>query len=123
MSQGSIVKFCSYHVDALSGRLEFIIDLFKILRWMITLKPSGELEHLVPGVKRPTSNGHYITRMRAGLLKQFSQPSTVRLDLIRKVYELNNQHVEQGIANGTSVTITSIGKHLKMLSVMEISPE
>lgn len=100
----------SYHVDTLSGRVEFIIDLFKILRWMVTLKPSGELEHLIPGVKRPTSNGHHITWMRAGLLKQFSTSSTVRLDLIRQIYTQAHENVEHGVANGTSVTITSIGK-------------
>eukprot|EP01031_Cornospumella_fuschlensis_P034229 gene34229-41433_t len=84
----------------------------QILTWMVTLQSSQQLEHLVPGVKRQTTNGHSVTWIHAGLLKEFSRNNDIRMDLIGRVYSSNLQHVERGRANGRSVTITSIGKTL-----------
>lgn len=100
-----------YEMMQVEHRLLFVEDLFKILTWMVTLQNSEQLEHLLPGVKQPTSNGHFITWNNNGLLKQFGRDD-IRLDLIRRVYSANLAHVERGRANGRSVTITSIGKTL-----------
>jgi len=105
------VQLKKYEMSIMGHRLLFLVDLFKILTWMVTLQSSQQLEHLVPGVKRKTSNGHFVTWIHAGLLKQFSREG-IRLDLIHRAYAAGLQHVERGTANSSSVTITSIGKTL-----------
>lgn len=101
-----------YTVTELEGRRAFILDVFKLVCWMLTVRSSGSMSHLIPGVRVRTPNGHFITWNRAGLFKEFKQGSVPNMDLIRRLYQADLANVERGTANCTSVTITSIGTRL-----------
>lgn len=101
-----------YMVTELEDRRAFILDVFKLACWMLTVRSSGCMSHLVPGVRTRTPNGHFITWMRAGLFKEFKQGTVPNMDLIRRLYQADLANVERGTASCTSVTITSIGTRL-----------
>jgi hypothetical protein len=101
-----------YKVTELEDRRAFILDVFKLACWMLTVRSSGCMAHLIPGVRTQTPNGHFITWSRAGLFKEFKRGAVPNMDLIRRVYQADLPNVERGIANCTSVTITSIGTKL-----------
>lgn len=42
----------SYRVDSPRGRQDFLVDLFKVLRWMVAVTRPSERLHMVPGVRR-----------------------------------------------------------------------
>mmetsp|Transcript_23650 Transcript_23650/g.32466 ORF Transcript_23650/g.32466 Transcript_23650/m.32466 type:complete len:676 (+) Transcript_23650:95-2122(+) len=104
----------SYRVDALDGRIDFIVDLLKLLRWMSS--GVGELEdslHIIPAVRRLTSSGHnVISWTKNGLHKQFHANNCIRFDLIRQIYNANLPFVERGFADHHSILITSVGNTL-----------
>jgi tRNA A-37 threonylcarbamoyl transferase component Bud32 len=97
----------TYPMESVGGRSDFIVDLFKLMRWMVLVKSSGALTHLIPGVKTQTRNGNSIFWGNAGLVKSFARE--VRFNLMSQVYDLKHPNLEQGRTNGKSVTITSIG--------------
>lgn len=103
-----------YRVVDLPDRRAFIQDVFKLVCWMQTVRSSGGggLLHMTPGARTKTSNGHYVTLIRAGLFKEFKKGPVPNMDLIRRVYQANLPNVERGTVNCTSVTITSIGSRL-----------
>ena len=39
-------------MDSFEGRKDFIVDVFKIMRWMINLRTSEDNLHLLPGVRK-----------------------------------------------------------------------
>jgi len=98
------------------GRKNFIVDIFKIARWIFSqTSPHNEPFHLPPAVRQKTRNNHHVTLLKDGLLKEFSRHSLNRInfDIIRKVYEAKLPNVEQGIKNGTSITISRVGRRLR----------
>ena len=108
------VQLRKYEWTIYEHRQRFLVDLFKILIWMINLQRSEQVQYLIPGAKRSTPNGHFVTLVRAGLLKQFGR-NNIRLDLIERVYAAKLQHVERGTVNDSrSLTITSIGRPLHL---------
>ncbi|KAH9160390.1 hypothetical protein AeNC1_018984 [Aphanomyces euteiches] len=104
----------SYNVTATLDRMRFVVDLFKILKWVCSLDKPNVLMHLFPQVRTKTPNGHYITWLKSGLVKEFREGTEVNMELIQRIY--NNTkflHVERGRCNCTSVTISSIGQTLE----------
>jgi len=105
----------SYRVSSTDGCAEFIVDLFKILIWIVSQAEPVEIFHLVPGVRKKTRNGHHITLLQTGLFKEFDSHkiSRIKLNIIKKIYSLNLANVEWGSVNGTTLTITRVGSRLR----------
>jgi len=105
----------TYDIRHPSGRVNFIVDLFKIIIWILSQTEPTESTHLVPDVRIRTSNGHHITLTVDGILKEFDQHklNNIRMDIISAIYALHLPNVEHGITNCKSITITRIGSRLK----------
>jgi hypothetical protein len=73
-----------YNVAELPGRVEFVVDLFKIIIWVLSLTAPVEGFHLVPGLRRKTRNGHHVTLLANGIIKEWGR--TVDMTFINKVY-------------------------------------
>jgi hypothetical protein len=99
----------------MQGRVAFIQDLFKLIIWILSQTDPVEKFHLVPERRQKTPNGHHITLLKEGLVKEFSREGLDRIDIdiIRKVYELHLDNVEWGFTNCSSVTITRLGSRIK----------
>lgn len=104
-----------YTLDELSGRIEFTVTLFNILRWIMSQTNPIEAFHLLPEVRTKTRNGHHVTLIESGLLKEFdkSKLNSISLDIIGKIYKLRLPNVEYGTVNHISITITRVGSKLK----------
>lgn len=97
-------------------RVRFIVDIFKVARWMVTITGPVNSFHLLPGIRRRTRNGHHITWVREGLLKELRNPSAGAIARILRVYAAQLAHVEWGqVANGVenAVLVTRIGVTLE----------
>jgi hypothetical protein len=105
----------SYRVIELEGRVAFIQDLFKLMIWILSQTDPVERFHLVPERRQKTPNGHHVTLLKEGLLKEFSSSALARInmDIIKTVYQLHLENVEWGITNCASVTITRVGSKLR----------
>ncbi|KAF0704750.1 Aste57867_7269 [Aphanomyces stellatus] len=103
----------SYNATDANHRQQFVVDLFKILMWVIPIQEPNALMHLFPQVRTTTTNGHYVTWLKTGLVKQFRKGAEIDMEIIRRIYNADFQHVERGICNHASVTITSIGQTLQ----------
>lgn len=104
-----------YNVSELRCRVDFIIDIFKILIWILSQTEPTEVSHLVPDVRRKTRNGHHITLLEDGIFKEFDEHklSNINIEIIRSIYALNLPNVERGRVNCKSVTITRVGSRLR----------
>jgi hypothetical protein len=102
-----------YRVIELSGRVEFVCDLFKLAIWMLSQGEPLEKFHLVPGARKRTRNGHHITLTDAGLIKEFAPEQLPDMELLKRLYACKLQNVEWGVTNCTSVTITRVGSRLQ----------
>lgn len=104
----------SYRVLDLNGRISFIIDVFKIARWIVSqIKPS-QFFHLVTDVRLKTRNGHHVTLVREGIVKEFYHRNErpIPMDIIRQIYAAKLPNVEQGVANCMTITISTVGHKL-----------
>ena len=104
-----------YRVIEIEGRVAFIEDLFKLMIWILSQSEPVERFHLVPERRMRTPNGHHVTLLQDGLLKEFSSSSQARInmDVIREIYRLHLENVEWGSVNCTSISITRVGRKLK----------
>ena len=104
-----------YDVRDLDGRVEFIVDTFKILRWILSQTQPREGFHIPPGVRTKTRNGHHITLSQSGILKEFdvNKLNSIDLRIIEIIYRHKLQNIEHGTVNHTSLTITRVGSQLK----------
>mmetsp|Transcript_34738 Transcript_34738/g.64842 ORF Transcript_34738/g.64842 Transcript_34738/m.64842 type:complete len:115 (+) Transcript_34738:835-1179(+) len=61
-----------------------------------------------------TPNGHHVTLLRDGIVKEFHHSTLPRInmDVISKVYDARLANVEQGRTNCSSITIISVGRRL-----------
>jgi hypothetical protein len=107
---GTAVKV--YLMAELRARIEFVVDLFKVCRWIATIDgPVGDF-HLVPDVRMKTRNHHHVTWVPEGILKEFngtvSEASLERMDY---VIQKHLDYVEWGtrVPHSSSVIISSIG--------------
>jgi hypothetical protein len=99
-----------------SERLCFIVDIFKIARWMVTVDAPVSNFHMVPSVRRATRNGHHVTWCHRGILKEYHNPREHVIHRILEVYAHRLQHVEWGEAvpnNSNAVLITRVAVRLK----------
>lgn len=104
-----------YDVSELPGRVEFTVDLFKIIIWILSQVEPTEGSHLVPDVRRKTQNGHHITLKEQGIFKEFDEGKlhSIQLHTIRNIYALKLPNVEHGMVNCKSITITRVGSRLR----------
>ncbi|RHY60425.1 hypothetical protein DYB30_004094 [Aphanomyces astaci] len=104
----------TYHVSNLDGRHQFVVDVFKVLKWVGSIPKPHTTMHLVPGIRTVTRHhGHYLTWVKSGLVKQFQHDDKINMAVMDRIYRAPLQHVERGRCHYTSVTITSIGQTLK----------
>jgi hypothetical protein len=107
----------NYNLAGLDGRIEFIVDLMKFLRFVHSVRSPNKYFHLVPHVRRQTSNGHHITWTNDGIIKEFkSLVSNNQLNYISEVYNRKLPHVEWGeimSINSRVIKITRLGHCLK----------
>jgi hypothetical protein len=108
-------QFHQYYIDSIHGRVKFITDLFKILRWIMSQTEPIEGFHLVTGVRTKTTNGHHVTLLYTGLLKELDthKLDQINLPLIGEIYAPNLSNVEHGRINNNSITITRVGSRLR----------
>ena len=97
-------------------RARFVVDVFKVIRWIAsTTGPTSEF-HLVPGIRRRTRNGHYVTWNANGILKELHYPRDGTVARILQVYAAHLDHVEWGEAvaeNSNAILVTRVGFQLK----------
>jgi hypothetical protein len=104
-----------YDVTELRGRVDFVVDLFKLIIWILSQTEPTEGLHLIPDVRTKTRNGHHITLLQNGLLKEFdkNKVANIKMNIIGSIYEAKLPNVEHGTVNCTSVTITRVGSRLR----------
>lgn len=101
----------SYTVSNCSGRVEFLVDLFKVMRWVVTIDGPTSSFHLVPNVRTKTTNGHHVTWVREGLLKEFKRSKNMSfLSLLANVYKQKCDHLEWGYLVTTTTTHKTNGR-------------
>jgi hypothetical protein len=104
-----------YNVSELPGRVDFLVDIFKIIIWILSHTEPTEGFHLIPDVRRKTRNDHHITLLEDGILKEFDEHKlhNIQMATMGSIYALNLPNVEHGRVNCKSVTITRVGSRLK----------
>lgn len=104
-----------YRVLELEERLRFIVDIFKIAIWIVSQTCPVQFFHLVTNVRLQTINKHHVTLLRDGIVKEFYLRSDrqIPMEIMRAIYNAKLPNVEQGIANCTTVTITTVGRRLR----------
>mmetsp|Transcript_1139 Transcript_1139/g.1453 ORF Transcript_1139/g.1453 Transcript_1139/m.1453 type:complete len:456 (+) Transcript_1139:52-1419(+) len=99
-----------------ADRVRFIVDIFKIMRWIAaTTGPASEF-HLIPSVRTRTRNGHFVTWTARGILKEFHGRHEGCVEKMLQVYNAHLDHVEWGEAvpgNQNAVLITRVGIQLR----------
>ena len=102
-----------YDTSNFDMRLMFIQDLFKIAIWIVSQREPIQRFHLVPDVRMVTRNAHHITFVNGGIVKEFKNIESIPMNIIKSIYLAKLLNVEQGHANCSSITITSIGRRVK----------
>lgn len=104
-----------YNVSELPGRVDFIVDIFKLILWILSQTEPTEGSHLIPDVRKKTRNGHHITLLEEGILKEFDEHKlhNIQIATIGAIYALNLPNVEHGRVNCKSITITRVGSRLR----------
>jgi hypothetical protein len=88
----------SFNLATIPGKVRFLETLVRFLRYVATIDGPNQSFHLVPGVRRKTPNGHHITWIREGLLKEYGRlQSPQQMEMIQIVYEAKLPHVEHGV--------------------------
>ena len=105
----------TYRVLERNERRRFIEDIFKIAIWIVSQISPLQFFHLVTNVRIQTRNQHHITLMRDGIVKEFHHKADrqIPMEIIRKIYNAKLVNVEQGTANCSTVTITTVGRRLR----------
>jgi hypothetical protein len=101
-----------YRVDHLEDRVKFIVAIFNVMRWIVSISESQGSFHLKPDRRTKTTNGHFVTLLPDRLRKEYRGAVTdVSLERIQKVYEHRLQNVEWGSVNLETRTsdVTRIG--------------
>lgn len=102
------------------NRVSFLVDLFKVCRWLAAVNGPNSDFHLVPNVRVKTRNDHHITWTKAGILKEFdhTRDMTEAVKRIGQVYEKKLRHVEHGmVRNDRSIIITRVGVLLTLANM------
>jgi hypothetical protein len=120
-------EYCSqlyraYDASGTPCRVDFLIDLMKVCRWMASIAGCNSPFHLTPDVRRRTKNGHHITWVREGIYKEFDHRRDIRraVHYIDQVYAHLPRlvHVEYGrVIDDRSIMITRIGNRLTLANM------
>jgi len=86
----------SYNALDANHRQQFVVGLFKILKWVCPIQEPNALMHLFPQVRTMTTNGHYVTWLKTGLLKGFRANAEIDMDVIQRIYSADLHYVERG---------------------------
>lgn len=119
----SLIPLNNYNVSNFDGRRRFIVDIFKLCRWFVSITCSNRSFHLIPNRRTQTPNHHHITWCSKGLHKEYriipNTNNAVRLNAvlprIAVVYAAKLEHVEWGylIENtNNQIMITRVGRKL-----------
>lgn len=100
--------FKSYNPSFQLDRVNFIVDVFRMLRWAITVKGPNNEFHLIPGVRTRTVNGNFVTWLPQGLLKEHDRKRKVDFMIIEKIYSAKLKNVEHGSLKILSSTATAL---------------
>lgn len=105
-----------YRVEFLQERVRFLVDIMKLLRWIYTVNQPLESFQLIPNVRTPTNNHHYVTWNGIAIIKEFNGKVSIDLKHIEKVYKASLPNVGHGeVIAGVyplSIRIYRIGKTL-----------
>ena len=104
----------TYSLKNIEGRVEFICDIIKFMRYVATIVGPQHSFHLIPDVRLQTTNGHHVTwsyhQNCDGLLKEFRSITSEQIQRINIVYSHNLENVEKGlIIDNNKIFITRIG--------------
>lgn len=97
------------------GKKDFIVDIFKIARWIVSQATPTDYFHLVSNVRIKTRNNHHVTLQSDGIVKEFyhNNARPIPMDIIKAIYEAKLPNVENGETNSKSITITTVGRRLQ----------
>jgi hypothetical protein len=104
-----------YDMNSIGWRVQFVQDVFKIVRWIRTVTGPNRDFHLMQSVKVKTRNGHSICWDGTELTKTFKSQDINRLRRIAAVYAAHLPNVEWGEVPDRSrktIIIKRIGKRL-----------
>ncbi len=79
-----------YDVSVIQGRVAFIVDVFKIVVWILSQTNPIEVFHLAPDVRTKTRNEHHVTLLSTGIFKEFDSHKiqNINTELMKSIYEL-----------------------------------
>jgi hypothetical protein len=88
----------AYITSSLEGRVKFVVDLFKIARWMAAINKPNKSFHLIPNQWIGTDNHHRVMWVKDGLLKQLNRHKVSEDQLDKMVHVMSQKldHVECG---------------------------
>jgi hypothetical protein len=88
----------AYITSSLEGRVKFVVDLFKIARWMAAINKPNKSFHLIPNQWIGTDNHHRVMWVKDGLLKQLNRRKVSEDQLDKMVHVMSQKldHVECG---------------------------
>jgi hypothetical protein len=87
----------NFDISQDTGRVDFLVHLMKFLRYVVAIDKPNLKFHLAAGLRKKTRNGHHITWIREGILKEYSTlRSDQQMEWIGAVYQLSLPHVEHG---------------------------
>lgn len=113
----------NFDMRQLDERVRFVKAVFKMAEWMCGIKGPNQHFHLVPGVRRETTNGHHVTWTADCLLKElklggrrcttgamYKEP----LEFIASIYAAHLPNVEWGtVQQPNLLRVTRIGHVLR----------
>ena len=113
----SLVLYKGYNLHAApASRVDFIVDIFNAMRWMASVDGPASSFHMIPSVRRQTSNHHHVTWCVEGIMKEYRLPRANVIDRIIHIYSLALPHVEWGRSipsDPHAIMITRVGIRLK----------
>jgi serine/threonine protein kinase len=108
-------------VSTKQGRRDFIVDFFKLLRWMVSISGPEDPLRLPYFLPIDTQNGNEVTRLKSGLIKIHYRgrgekvKKELNREVIEKIYSTELEYVERGFMHpkkDNQLCITSIGNPL-----------
>jgi hypothetical protein len=110
----------SFDLRHLYERVRFIKAVFKIAEWISVVSGPHEDFHLIPGVRRKTTNGHHITWSQDCLLKELKlhatdhSERTATMKCIGEIYAARLTNVEWGtVGEPNFLHVTRVGFMLR----------
>ncbi|RHX98832.1 hypothetical protein DYB25_013230 [Aphanomyces astaci] len=82
------------HDDTAECRHKFVVDVFKVLKWVDAIQKPYMMMHLLPQVRTKTSNAHYVTWLKKCLLKEFGEGAAIDMAVVERIYNAPLEHVD-----------------------------